>query len=119
MILETQNTAWGFFGTMGRANADSVQAWALAFAGLTAATGATAEQVRAFLDSGHGRHFADDVCAVLTEAATLPDAIACTVRLWQTRRISTETARSYRLPYKSQYLQAFMNVSAQEMLAAA
>ncbi|WP_395830507.1 hypothetical protein [Elstera sp.] len=119
MMLETQNAAWGFFGTMGRANADSVQAWALAFAALTAATGATAEEIRAFLDSGHGRHFADDVCAALTEAKTLPEAIASTVRLWQTRRISTETARVYRLPYKSQYLQAFMKAATEEMLAAA
>jgi hypothetical protein len=119
MILETQNTAWGFYGTMSRANADSAHAWELAFAGLAAATGATAEQVRAFLDSSHGRHFADDVCAAFTEAAKLPDAIANTVRLWQTRCISTETARAYRLPYKGQYLQSFMKAAGEDMIAAA
>src|SRR5918993_2246044 len=59
-ILPTANQAWGFFGSI-RHHADSDQAWALAFPAIAAATGASGEGVRAFLDRRQGRHFADEV----------------------------------------------------------
>ncbi|MFN3297820.1 MAG: hypothetical protein ACK42S_14150, partial [Caldimonas sp.] len=55
--LPTCNEAWGFYGsTAGFTDADA--AWAIAFPAVAKATGATAEGVRDFLDSRHGRHFA-------------------------------------------------------------
>ena len=60
-ILPTRNEAWGFFGTMQAAGADPMQAWNAASAMIAAATDASPEGVRDFLDSRYGRHFADDV----------------------------------------------------------
>ena len=58
--LPTRNEARGFYGsTAGFMDADA--AWLIAFPAVAKATGVTAEGVRDFLDSRHGRHFADDV----------------------------------------------------------
>ncbi|MEN9924921.1 MAG: hypothetical protein RL268_1047 [Pseudomonadota bacterium] len=60
LTLPADNQAWGFYGTVsGFADADA--AWAIAFPAILEATEGTAEGVRDFLDSCHGRHFADDV----------------------------------------------------------
>ena len=60
-ILPSRNEAWGFFGTMESSGTDTMQAWNAASARIATATGASAEGVRDFLDSRHGRHFADEV----------------------------------------------------------
>ena len=60
-ILPTRNEAYGFFGTMRLAGADPMQSWNAASAMIAAETDASPEAVRDFLDSRHGRHFADDV----------------------------------------------------------
>jgi hypothetical protein len=63
-ILPTNNQAWGFWGTIdydGDHHAEQSEAWALAMTAMSTATGCEAEAVRDFLDSRHGRHFADDV----------------------------------------------------------
>ena len=65
--LPTRNEAWGFFGTMQTAGADPMQAWNAASAMIAAATDASPEGVRDFLDSRHGRHFADDVAGGLSK----------------------------------------------------
>jgi hypothetical protein len=54
-MLSTNNTAWGFWGTIAQ-DADARAAWALAMPAIM-----SEEAVRDFLDSRHGRHFADDV----------------------------------------------------------
>lgn len=56
----TRNPDWGFFGTI-RHHGEAEQAWALAIPAVAAATGCPEDAVRDFLDSHHGRHFADDV----------------------------------------------------------
>ena len=66
---ETRNPDWGFFGTI-RHHADPAAAWPLALAAITTATGCTDEQVRAFLDSRDGRHFADDATKPLPDRPT-------------------------------------------------
>ena len=68
-ILPTRNEAWGFFGTMQhRTGADPMQSLeTAASAMIAAATDASPEGVRDFLDSRHGRHFADDVASELCE----------------------------------------------------
>ena len=58
--LPTTNEDWGFFGTAaGFTDAD--KAWEIAFPEIAKVTMGSAEGVRDFLDSRHGRHFADDV----------------------------------------------------------
>jgi hypothetical protein len=57
-IPATQNEAWGFWGTM---NEHASAAWPLAMIAISDATSQPLESVRIFLDSRHGRHFADDV----------------------------------------------------------
>jgi hypothetical protein len=62
-----------------------MQGWAGASAATAAETEATAEAVRDFLDSRHGRHFADDVASEFTTRGPdhLEAAIAATVARWQ------------------------------------
>ncbi|SUS07104.1 conserved hypothetical protein [uncultured Defluviicoccus sp.] len=58
-ILPTTNETWGFWGSMGHAEADQSQAWALTSTAIAKATDGTPEAMRTFLDSRQGRHFAD------------------------------------------------------------
>jgi hypothetical protein len=104
--LPSTNENWGFFGTMQTAGADPMQAWTAANAMIAAATGASAEGVRDFLDSRHGRHFADDVLSRLAEVGPhrLEDAIEATVARWQAWRISRQTSRDEGLPRGLPYL---------------
>jgi len=57
-IPATQNEAWGFWGTM---NEHATVAWPLAMNAVSDATGQPLDSVRTFLNSRHGRHFADEV----------------------------------------------------------
>ena len=71
-IPTTQNEAWGFWGTM---NEHASAAWPLAMNAISDATHQPLESVRTFLDSRHGRHFADDVQNGLYQGQALQDAI--------------------------------------------
>jgi hypothetical protein len=102
-ILPTANQAWGFFGSI-RHHADSDQAWALAFPAIAAATGASAEGVRAFLDSRHGRHFADEVANELFAGRALPGAVAAAVARWMGWRIGRRTEQETGIPRGLPYL---------------
>lgn len=92
--LPTANQAWGFFGTM-RYHADPAEAWALALPAVAVATDATTDAARDFLDSRHGRHFADDVSNGLFAGLQLAAAIDTAVARWMgwtiTHRNSRET----------------------------
>jgi len=59
--------------------------------------------VRDFLDSRHGRHFADDVANELFDGCNLPNAIATAVERWMSwtvgRCLSRETGIPRGLPY--------------------
>jgi hypothetical protein len=83
--LPSANQDWGFFGTMQHGGADPMQSWNAASAMIAAATEATPEGVRDFLDSRHGRHFADDVLSRPAEVGPhrLEEAIEATVARWQ------------------------------------
>ena len=71
-IPTTTNESWGFWGTM---NEKAQSAWPLAMTAVADATGQSLESVQTFLDSRHGRHFADDVNNALFLGANLQDAI--------------------------------------------
>ena len=105
-ILPTRNEAWGFFGTMQLADADPMQSWNAASAMIAAETEAAPKAVRDFLDSRHGRHFADDVLSALTDlgAHRLEEAIEAAVGRWQGWRISRRTFRDEGIPAGLPYL---------------
>jgi hypothetical protein len=104
-ILPTENETWGFWGTMAeRAPA----AWPIAFAAIHDATATDPDSVRAFLDSRHGRHFADEVSNHLHTGSSLADAIAKATATWMGwtigRRLSRETGIPAGLPYLTGYV---------------
>jgi hypothetical protein len=88
-ILPTANTAWSFWGTMGE---QAEAAWPVAFAAIQQTTGADAAAVRTYLDSRHGRHFADGVQDAMHAGAGLVDAIAATTARWMGWRIGRRTS---------------------------
>jgi hypothetical protein len=67
------------------------------------ATGCADYAVRDFLDSRHGRHFADDVVNKITEGLSLHAAINAAIARWMTwkidRKISHQTGIPTGLPY--------------------
>ena len=81
-ILPSRNETLGFFGTLQSTGADPMQAWNAASAMIAAATDASPEGVRDFLDSHHGRHFADDVAGKLSKGLGLEEAIEAAVARW-------------------------------------
>jgi hypothetical protein len=101
--LPTTNTAWGFWGTIGH-EAEPATAWATAMPAIAQATGCPEEAVRDFLDSRHGRHFADDVSNDLAGGLGLERAILAAVERWMGWRISRRTARETGIPQGLPYL---------------
>ena len=101
-ILPTRNEAWGFWGTMARVTndiaADPRKAWPAAFVAISDATDATPEGVRDFLDSRHGRHFADSVVDELNRGDTLKEAIAAATARWTGWRVGRTTSRETGIP---------------------
>ena len=104
-IPGTQNDTWGFYGTM---NEQAEAAWPLAMTAISDATGQPLESVRTFLDSRHGRHFADDVQNGLYAGATLADAIAQATQRWMGWTIGRSTSKQYGIPKGLPYLTGFV-----------
>lgn len=104
-IPATQNDTWGFWGTM---NEHAAAAWPLVMNAVSEATGQPLESVRIFLDSRHGRHFADDVQNGLYAGATLADAINAATQRWMGWTIGRQTAKQYGIPKGMPYLTGFV-----------
>ena len=104
-IPATQNEAWGFFGTM---NDNAAAAWPIAMTAIWDATYQPLESVRAFLDSRHGRHFADDVLNQLHAGHTLDDAIHAATQQWMGWTIGRRTSKDYGIPQGMPYLTGFV-----------
>ena len=104
-IPATQNDTWGFYGAM---NEQAEAAWPLAMIAISDATGQPLESVRTFLDSRHGRHFADDVHNGLYAGATLGDAIGQATQRWMGWTIGRQTAKQYDIPKGLPYLTGFV-----------
>jgi hypothetical protein len=105
LALASQNEDFGFWGTM-QEHAEA--AWSLALPAIAQATQCDPEQVRAFLDSRHGRHFADDVNNALFLGANLQDAVKQTIARWMTWSISSQTSKQYGIPKGLPYLTGFV-----------
>lgn len=103
--LATQNTMWGFFGSMGDA---AEAAWPMAMEAITEATGEDEATVRSFLDSKSGRHFADDVLSGLHFGLALPQAIGGAIERWMGWTITRSTAKSHGIPQGLPYLVGFV-----------
>ena len=104
-IPATQNDAWGFWGAM---NEQANAAWPLAMTAISQATGESLDAVRIFLDSRHGRHFADDVHNGLYAGASLPDAIHTATQRWMGWTIGRSTSKQYGIPKGLPYLTGFV-----------
>ena len=104
-IPATQNESWGFYGTM---NEQAEAAWPLAMTAISDATCQPLESVRTFLDSRHGRHFADDVQNGLYAGAALADAIEQATARWMGWTIGRSTSKEYGIPKGLPYLTGFV-----------
>ena len=102
-ILPTSNQAWGFSGTIG-SHADQSEAWAMTMTAISTATGCAETAVRDFLDSRHGRHFADDVANGLFAGLSLSAAIDGAVSRWMGWSIGEQTEREHGIPRDLPYL---------------
>lgn len=94
-ILASQNEAWGFTGTL---NEQAQAAWPIAMTAISDATGQPLESVRCFLDSKHGRHFADDVLNQLHAGHTLDDAIHAATQRWMDWEVCRADHKVYGIP---------------------
>jgi hypothetical protein len=107
-ILPTRNEPWGFWGTIDRfendAAADPAKAWEIASRRIAEATEASPEGVRDFLDSRHGRHFADDVASGLWKGEPLEAAVDAAITRWMGWRIDRRTSRDEGIPRELPYL---------------
>ena len=110
MITSTQIPAptvtdWGLYGTM---NEQAEAAWPLAMTAISQATGESLDAVRIFLDSRHGRHFADNVHNGLYDGANLTDAIHAATGRWMGWTIGRQTSKQYGIPAGLPYLTGFV-----------
>lgn len=103
--LKTNNQDWGFFGTIALANCDQAQeAWDMAMEKLEAETSHTPEDIRTWLDSRSGRHFADNVVEKLRNES-LEESIDAAIKRWNSWKPSN-TQRKNGAPSWATYLQA-------------
>jgi hypothetical protein len=104
-IPATQNEAWGFWGTM---NNQASTAWPIAMTAISDATCLPLESVRTFLDSCHGRHFADDVLNGMHAGLNLQDAIQAATQRWMGWTIGRLTSKQHGIPKGLPYLTGFV-----------
>src|SRR3546814_740369 len=104
-IPTVQNEAWGFCGTM---NDDAQAAWPIAITAISDATCQPLESVRLFLDSRHGRHFADDVLNELHAGSNLQEAIHAATQRWMGWTIGRLTSKQHGIPKGLPYLTGFV-----------
>jgi len=104
-IPEPRVIDWGFWGTMGQHASD---AWLLAMTRIAEATGADVEAVRAFLDSRHGRHFADSVQDQLGGGKALDAALNAAIDQGMGWTIGRQTSRETGIPRGLPYLTGFV-----------
>jgi hypothetical protein len=114
--LPTNNEAWGFSGTIAH-HADPAQAWPIAMQAVADATGCSEAAVRDFLDSRHGRHFADDVTNGLFDGLAFPAAIEAAIERWMDWTTDRRTERDTGIPRGLPYLMGW--VTHHEILAEA
>src|SRR3546814_16103230 len=88
-------------------NDDAQAAWPIAITAISDATCQPLESVRLFLDSRHGRHFADDVLNELHAGSNLQEAIHAATHRWMGWTIGRLTRPQHGIPTGSPYLPGF------------
>ena len=83
-------------------------AWAIALPAIATITGCEFDAARAFLDSRHGRHFADEVRNHLLKGKPLADAINAAIAEWMGWTIGRQTSKQYGIPRGLPYLTGFV-----------
>ena len=83
-------------------------AWPIAMTAISDATCQPLESVRVFLDSRHGRHFADDVLNEMLRGQTIQQAINAAVTRWMGWTIGRQTSKDYGIPKGLPYLTGFV-----------
>ncbi len=106
-IPQTENCEWRFFGTISY-HADPERAWDIALAFIAGTTGCSPGATRAFLDSRHGRHFADEVSNHLAAGQGLASAINAATATWMGWWISARTAHETGIPRGLSYLTGYV-----------
>jgi hypothetical protein len=96
---------WGFYGTM---NVHAEAAWPIAMHAVAEATEQSLDTVRIFMDSRHGRHFADSVLNQMHHGANLDAAIAAATQEWMGWTIGRITSKEYGIPRGLPYLTGFV-----------
>lgn len=89
-VLPTQNEGYGFFGTISmefdhNSYEKAKEAWKIAFVEVQKATGWANKEVREWLDSRDGRHFADK-CADFGVANDMRDGISQAAKFYRERK---------------------------------
>ncbi len=105
MIPTTTNHSWGFWGAMGELASN---AWPIAVTRIAAVTQQPAEFVQLFLDSRHGRHFADTVRVGLANDHCLEEAIDASIRQWMDWKIDSAAHEQYGIPRGFPHLTGFV-----------
>ena len=108
-IPASENESWGFWGTMG---GYASIAWPIAMTHIAKTTSQPLESVRAFLDSSHGRHFADTVQDALLSSPDMHQAVAQASQKWMSWTIGRTIQRNYGIPKGLPYLTGFVIQSA-------
>ena len=109
-MIQTTNEGWGFYGSL---DTQAAAAWPLALTAIQNATGFDEADCATFLDSRHGRHFADDVLNALHDGQPLPIAIDIAVTRWQGYKLSASTRCQHGIPKGLTYLQGFVGAAAE------
>ena len=104
-IPASENESWGFWGTMG---GYASIAWPIAMKEISKATGEPLESVRVFLDSRHGRHFADAVQDALLSNPDMHLAVAMAIEKRMNWTIGHTIQRSHGIPKELPYLTGFV-----------
>lgn len=103
--LPTRNPEWGFWGTTERAGFRPDRGWDVASTMIAKATGCSPEGVRDFLDSRHGRQFADEVNDnMATDRLPVETATERAITRWMGWRIDRNTQAGYGIPAGLPYL---------------
>ena len=79
-------------------------AWPMAMTEIFKATGEPLESVRIFLDSRHGRHFADAVQDTLLVHPDMHQAVTLAIEKWMGWKIGRTTQRTHGIPNGLAYL---------------
>lgn len=109
-LLKSENSGYGFYNEMDQAGCADA-AWAAAMTAIAGETGAEPVDVRAFLDSVWGRHFADTVRDFLGQH-NLTQAVAAAIARWNGWKLSARTRRELDIPMPMPYLTGMVYVAA-------